>query len=224
MRIPKLVAGMMLVFAILCCRHERPAPASKSAQEPQVVVSYPSQPEVPAVKLRFHEDLRIHREGWWPQGILIDSAGRILIPTYRENKIYIYDPSGKEAGVMEFPVGQGPGEFSSMEPQLSADGDLFVYDRLQRRLSIIGLVDRSVKKVTSFGEMRWVFTLGPDGDYYFWVVRFRAGTKDIQDLVLSRFDGSGATGRRVRILCLRSGQERPKRKADLWPLCSLRDI
>ena len=39
--------------------------------------------------------------------------------------------------------------------------------------------------------MRQVFTLGPQGEYYFWVVHFRPGTKDVQDLVLTCFDSKG---------------------------------
>ena len=180
----------LLASSILCCRQESPSSATKTLEDAPAVVSYPDQPAAPGTKLLFKEDLRIHREGWWPQSVLLDPDGRILISTYRENKIYIYDQSGRESGTMEFPEGQGPGEFFSMEAQLSTNGDLYIYDRLQQRLSIIGLKDEAVKTVMKFGEMRWVFTIAPNGEYYFWIVRFRSGSKDIQDLVLSRFNGS----------------------------------
>ena len=104
-----------------------------------------------------------------------------MVPTYRENRIYIFDQTGHDLETLEFPEGQGPGEFSAMEPQLSPNGDFYIYDRRQQRLTIMDAKGREAKTILKFGEMRQVFALGPQGEYYFWVVHFRPGTKDAQE-------------------------------------------
>lgn len=190
-RILSLAVLCLLTAINYCCRQDSSSTTSMPSKDIPTIISYPGQPADPSTKLLFSEDMRIHHEGWWPQSVLIDSNDRIMVPAYRENRIYVFDQAGHELETLEFPEGQGPGEFSAMEPQLSPNGDLYIYDRRQQRLTIMDIKGRVAKTVMRFGEMRWVFTLGPHGEYYFWVVHFRPGTKDAQDLVLSRFDGKG---------------------------------
>jgi hypothetical protein len=190
----------ILSLAVLClltalifgCRRDSSSTTSMPSKDIPTIISYPDQPADPSTKLLFTEDMRIHHEGWWPQSVLIDSNDRIMVPTYRENRIYIFDQAGHDLETLEFPAGQGPGEFSAMEPQLSPNGDFYIYDRRQQRLTIMDAKGREAKTILKFGEMRQVFTLGPLGEYYFWVVHFRPGTKDAQDLILTRFDSKGS--------------------------------
>lgn len=189
----------VLSLAVLClltalyyrCRRDTSSTTSTPSKDIPTIISYPDQPADSSAKLLFSEDIRIHHEGWWPQSVLIDSNDRIMVPTYRENRIYVFDQAGHDLETLEFPKGQGPGEFTAMEPQLSPNGDLYIYDRLQQRLTIMDAKRREAKTLLKFGEMRQVFTLGPHGEYYFWVVHFRPGTKDVQDLVLTCVDSKG---------------------------------
>jgi hypothetical protein len=190
----------ILGLAFLClitalnyhCRQDSSSSASMTSKDVPAIISYPGQPADPSAKLLFSEDLRIRREGWWPQSVLIDPNDRIMVPTYRENRIYVFDQAGHDLETLEFPKGQGPGEFTAIEPQLSPNGDLYIYDRLQQRLTITDAKGGEARTILKFGEMRQVFTLGRHADFYFWVVHFRPGTKDTQDLVLTRFDSKGS--------------------------------
>ncbi len=189
--IPSLAVLCLLTAFNYGCRQDSSSTTSMPSKDVPTIISYPDQPVEPDTKILFSEDIRIHHEGWWPQSVLIDSNDRIMVPTYRENRIYVFDQAGRDLETLEFPKGQGPGEFTAMESQLSPNDDLYIYDRLQQRLTIMDAKGREAKTLLKFGEMRQVFTLGPQGEYYFWVVHFRPGTKDVQDLVLTRFDSKG---------------------------------
>lgn len=190
-----LIFGITVLCSLIAmnssCRRDKPASAGVSSTDAPTIVSYPDQPSEPKFGLTFTKEVQVEREGWWPQGVLIDPNGRILVPSYRENKVFIFNKSGQELETLEFREGQGPGEFSRIELQVSPEGDLYIYDRLQQRLTVMDAKGQEVKSTLRFGEMRQVFALSPDGNYYFWVVRFRPGTKDVQDLVLTCFDTKG---------------------------------
>jgi hypothetical protein len=182
---------LLMSIALLNCRRESPRAASPPMEKAPSVISYLDRPAEPRSKIIFREDLRIQHEGWWPNKVFIDVQGRILVSTYRENKIFIHDSNGREIRTMEFAKGEGPGDFSSMEPEFSANGNLYVYDRLQQRLTIMDIQGGPVKAVMKFGEMRWTFALGSHADFYFWVIKRQEGSGDTPSIVLSRFDEKG---------------------------------
>lgn len=86
--------------------------------------------------LKFTEDLRIYRDSWYPSGLEIDDEGRIYIFEVSYAKIYIYDKHGNEVGQKEFQQGQGPGDINFMDPTFSSDRNLYIFDKLNQRLTI----------------------------------------------------------------------------------------
>jgi len=86
--------------------------------------------------LKFTEDLRIDRENWYPGGLEIDDEGNIYICELDFAKIYIYDKQGNEVGQKEFKQGQGPGDIYFMDPTFSSDGNLYIFDKKNQRLTV----------------------------------------------------------------------------------------
>jgi len=86
--------------------------------------------------LKFTEDLRIEREGWYPGGLEIDDEGKIYVFELDFGKIYIYDKHGNEVGQKEFKQGQGPGDIYFMDPTFSSDGHLYIFDKKNQRLTV----------------------------------------------------------------------------------------
>ena len=86
--------------------------------------------------LNFTEDLRIDRESWYPYGLEIDNEGNIYIFEVDFGKIYIYDKHGNEIGQKEFKQGQGPGDIYFMDPTFSSDGNLYIFDKKNKRLTV----------------------------------------------------------------------------------------
>ena len=82
------------------------------------------------------EDLRIYRENWYPGALEIDDEGKIYIFEVDYAKIYIYDKHGNEVGQKEFQQGQGPGDIYFMDPTFSSDGNLYILDKKNQRLTV----------------------------------------------------------------------------------------
>jgi len=86
--------------------------------------------------IKFTEDLRIDREDWYPGGLEIDNEGNIYIFEVDFGKIYIYDKHGNEVGQKEFKQGRGPGDIYFMDPTFSSDGNLYIFDKKNQRLTV----------------------------------------------------------------------------------------
>lgn len=205
------IVALISVMAIGSCTKRGTSPNSLF-EDAHSIVSYPDRPARPNARLNFREDLSICHEGWWPNKILMDKGGNILVSVYRENVIYIFDHFGKELSNMQFAKGEGPSDFSAMEPELSNTGNLHIYDQVQQKLALISLKDGHYISGLKFSEMRWVFTLGKNEDSFFWVLKPGPASSDSRVLVLSQFNESGKLIREYDSYQFASGGENRGKK------------
>jgi hypothetical protein len=148
-------------------------------------------PQSPILEMKFIQDLSITEEAWWPHQVLVDNQNNMLVYTGRNpKKIIKFNKEGKEVLRKEFPKGQGPGEFSGMDPSLSKDGRLFIVDSSQRRLTILdeNLEIREIKKLQFWGGL---FSLDSQDNMYFLEMEFLPKTRDRQKLILAKFSPKG---------------------------------
>ena len=134
--------------------------------------------------ITFIEDLVLTKEGWYPSNIAVDDAGSIYVFGEAVKFITKFDSQGNEIFTKVFPKGQGPGEFVFMDPYFSSDGRLFIYDKSQRRLSILNQNCEIQDSVKTEGN-KFLFRLDSQSNMFFW-----EGTTSLS-LVLSKFSPSG---------------------------------
>ena len=141
-------------------------------------------------ELNFSQDLSLFEEGWWPLNLLIDEPGNIYVRTGPEIVLRKFSPSGNEINRKKFPKGQGPGEFRGFDPCLSKNGNIYVADWSQRRLT---LLDTNFK-ILELSKMKlygFIFRLDSKNNMYFLAVELLPNTTDRQKLVFTKCSPSG---------------------------------
>jgi len=151
-------------------------------------------PQNPSLSLIFKEDLSITKKGWWPADIAVDNEGIIYVFGEGEKFIYKFDPQGNEILKKVFTKGEGPGDFYFMDPYFSADGRLFIYDKLNQRMTILN-DDCEIIETLQFREPRFLFQQDSKGNIYFFVSRILPEISETADRaykkVLTKFSPSG---------------------------------
>lgn len=179
-------------------------------------------PQNPSLSLIFKEDLSITKKGWWPADIAVDNKGNVYVFGEAEKFIYKFDSQGNEILKKVFNKGQGPGDFYFMDPYFSADGRLFLYDKLNHRMTILN-DDCEILETLQFKESRFLFQLDSKGNMYFWLNEY-IPTVDQQKKILTKFSPSGKILEEIFVY-LRPGLDLDKEKrifyVRLYPLCGI---
>lgn len=139
--------GLVLMTGVLSL----PAPAAPSAAQAPVA---------------FKETLSLTRDDWFPYQIMVDDRGHIFVLSGRERTLLEFDSAGRELSQRQFPKGQGPGEFDSFDPILSADGRMVAADFAQRRLTFFG-PDFKVVQIEKMKLYGGHFRMDSQGQRYF---------------------------------------------------------
>jgi hypothetical protein len=121
--------------------------------------------------IKFIEDLSISREGWYPSLLEIDDEGRIYVIETDFAKIYVYDKHGNEEYYKEFNQGPGPGDINFVDPAISSDGRIYIFDKKTQRLTIFKkdwerLETRELRK--ALGKSCLFFNLDSRHIMYIW--------------------------------------------------------
>ena len=156
-----------------------------------VLIENQDKPQSPILEMKFIQDLSITEEAWWPHQVLVDNQNNMLVYScWKPKKIIKFNKEGKEILRKEFSKGQGPGEFSGIDPSLSKDGRLFIVDSSQRRLTILdkNLEIMEIKKLQFWGG---IFSLDSQDNMYFLEMEFLPKTRDRQKLILAKFSPKG---------------------------------
>jgi hypothetical protein len=167
MRKSIILLTYILIFSSLfyiSCKKEK-----ESHQGDIEVVINENIPQDSSPSLRFEENLSITRKGWWPTDVAVDDEGNIYAFGEKELFIYKFDSRGKEILKKVFPKGKGPGDFFFLDPYFSCDGRLFIFDKLNQRLSILNqnceiLDTKKIIKGNNFN-----LRLDSKGNMFFWV-------------------------------------------------------
>ena len=116
--------------------------------------------------IAFKETLSITQDDWLPYQIIIDPRGNIYVLSGRERTLLGFDPAGREIFRRQFPKGQGPGEFDSLDPVFSQDGRLYAADWSQRRLTVLDTDFKvvQIEKMKLYGSQ---FQMDSRGQRYF---------------------------------------------------------
>lgn len=149
-----------------------------------------NQPNSLKFRLEFNEELSLYKKEWWPIALLIDKQGNIFVETGPENILLKFSPQGEEIGKKVFPQGQAPGEFNGFDPCLSDDGNLYIADWSQRRLTVFDTHFKmmGVSKLKLYG---FIFRLDSENNMYFLSIERIPNTTDRQKLVLTKCSPSG---------------------------------
>ena len=130
----------IIVFIIVfhCCQ-KNVIKSSISIEDAEDIIytENTNKPLSSTFELEFSQDLSLFEDDWWPLSLLIDEPGNIYVRTGPEIVLRKFSPSGNEIDRKEFPKGQGPGEFNGFDPCLSKNGNLYIADWSQRRLTLL---------------------------------------------------------------------------------------
>ena len=141
-------------------------------------------------ELKFSQDLSLFEDDWWPLSLLIDEPGNIYVRTSPGRGLRKFSPSGNEIDRKEFPKGQAPGEFNGFDPCLSKNGNLYIADWSQRRLTTL---DASFKilELSKLKLYGFIFRLDSRNNMYFLSVELLPNTTSRQKLVFTKCSPSG---------------------------------
>jgi len=140
--------------------------------------------------------LSLFEDDWWPLSLLIDEQGNIYVRTGPEIVLRKFSPDGTEIARNEFPKGQAPGEFNGFDPCLSKNGNLYIADWSQRRLTVL---DASFKilELSKLKLYGFIFRLDSRNNMYFLSVELLPNTTDRQKLVFTKCSPSGEPELRI---------------------------
>lgn len=140
--------------------------------------------------LKFIQDLSIFDDEWWPQSLLVDESGNIYIITGPEIELRKYSPQGNELERKKFPKGQAPGEFSGFDPLLSKNGNFYIADWSQRRLTILDS-NFEILELTKLKVHGLILGLDSQNNMFFLAIELLPGTTDRQKIVFTKCSPSG---------------------------------
>ena len=189
------IFALILVFCA-CKKSDIESSISIEDAEDIIYIENNDKPLSSTHELKFSQDLSLFEEGWWPLNLLIDEPGNIYVRTGPEIVLRKFSPSGDEINRKEFPKGQGPGEFNGFDPCLSKNGNLYIADWSQRRLTIL---DASFK-ILELSKMKlygFILRLDSRNNMYFLAVELLPNTTDRQKLVLTKCSPSGEPVQRI---------------------------
>ncbi len=177
-----------LLFNILCKKE-------KESRESDIdIVINENNPQNPSLSLRFEKNLSITREGWWLADVAVDNEENIYVFGEAEMFIYKFDSQGNEILKKVFHKGEGPGDFYFMDPYFSSDGRLYLYDKLNHRLTILNK-NCEILETLKFEESKYLFQLDSKRNMYFFVNKLLPETSETVDRVykkvLAKFSPSG---------------------------------
>jgi len=166
----KKFIALFLVFVLgilfISCQRERKEGEHQAKKTEGLEIINEGRPQNPSLSLTFEEDLSITKEGWFPAALAVDDDGNIYVFGEAEMFIYKFDSQGNEIFKKVFPKGQGPGDFYFMDPYFSSDGRLYLYDKLNRRLTILNR-DFDIQDTMKFEEGRYLLRLDSKGNLFF---------------------------------------------------------
>lgn len=132
------------------------------------VIANEGRPQNPSLSLTFVEDLSIKKDGWWPADVAVDDEGNIYAFGEKELFIYKFDSRGNEILKKVFRKGGGPGDFFFLDPYFSWDGRLFIFDKLQQRLSILNQNCEILDTTKIIEGNNFNLRLDSKGNMFFW--------------------------------------------------------
>ena len=183
------VCVLLLIFhSTVCQRNREGAPQASQAY---AVEKRPTQLRMADVSMNFIEDLSIKGSWIWPTKLLVDSEQRIYVFDDEDKfpTIYKYDREGKLISKTTFQRGQGPGDFAFMDPAFSASGQIYVFDKAIRRLTVLDNM-LIVKKTTEFRES--LYDMKSDAKGFVYGFFYGKQTSDqASPIILGRFTDTG---------------------------------
>lgn len=157
-------------------------------QENITVIINKNKPKATSLSLEFKEDLCI-KENWaLPTKLLVDTKGNIFVFDEEDKKptIYRFDEAGNLLLKKSFDRGQGPGDFNFMDPHLSSEGKLNLFDKQARRLTVLNSM-LEVEKTIKFEKSLFNFKLDSKGYIY----GFCLGFTETMTEYLAKFSPDG---------------------------------
>jgi len=183
----------IIVFIITfhCCqKNEIESSISIEDAEDIIYIENNDKPRSSAHELKFSQDLSLFEDEWWPLNLLIDEPGNIYVRTGPEIVLRKFSPSGNEINRKEFPKGQGPGEFSGFDPCLSKNGNIYIADWSQRRLTLLD-TNFNILELSKMKQYGFIFRLDSRNNMYFLAVELLPNTTSRQKLVFTKCSPSG---------------------------------
>ena len=182
---------IVFIIAFVCCQ-KNVIESSISIEDAEDIIYTENnkKPLSSTFELEFIQDLSLFEDDWWPLSLLIDETGNIYVRTGPEIVLRKISPKGNEINRKEFPKGQGPGEFNGFDPCLSKNGNLYIADWSQRRLTTL---DASFK-ILELSEIKlygFIFRLDSRNNMYFLAVELLPNTSSRQKLVFTKCSPSG---------------------------------
>lgn len=151
------------------------------------VITNEGRPQNPSLSLTFVENLSITKEGWLPAEIEVDDEDNIYVFVETEMSIYKFDALGNGILKKAFPKGQGPGDFNFMDPYISSDGKLYIYDKMLRKITTLNK-NCEIQETIKIEGLAYILRIDSKGNMIFWVGKSSpSGHKH----VLSKFSSSG---------------------------------
>jgi hypothetical protein len=186
-----VLAGIVLpAMALAAAGQASKKPVKIEDPKDLPVVINTDKPQGSPVSLEFKEDLVLTGDDWTPSNVQVDGSGNIYVFTGADRKVRKFDPKGVEIAGWPLKKGQGPGEFQMIDAHIFPDGTCAVYDAPLRRLTTLNAKGevQSIRKMDFWGM---VATMDSRRNIYDLDVRFLAGTRDRQRLVLAKHAPSG---------------------------------
>jgi len=183
------IFALILVF-YACKKSGIESSISIRDAEDIVYIKNEAKPGSSTFELEFTQDLSLFEEDWWPRKLLIDEPGNIYVRTGPEIVLRKFSPGGNEINRKEFPKGQGPGEFRGFDPCLSKNGNIYIADWSQRRLTLLD-TNFNILELSKMKLYGFIFRLDSRNNMYFLSVELLPNTTDRQKLVFTKCSPSG---------------------------------
>lgn len=184
---------IVFIIAFHCCQ-KNVIESSISIEDAEdiIYIENKDKPLSSTFELKFSQDLSLFEDDWWPLSLLIDEPGNIYVRTGPEIVLRKFSPSGNEIDRKEFPKGQGPGEFSGFDPCLSKNGNIYIADWSQLRLTILD-ANLKILKLSKMKLYGFIFRLDSRNNMYFLAVEPLPNTpgSNRQKLVFTKCSPSG---------------------------------
>lgn len=158
-------------------------------------------PQKPSLSISFKEDFTL-RENWiGPAKLLPDDKGNLFVFDEEDKNptIYKFNNSGELIQKKSFNKGQGPGDFNFMDPDFSSEGKLCIFDKLNRRLTIL---DNNLEFTDSIKLEKSLFYFRLDSNDF--IYGFYSGFPDIEHRknhempkILAKFSPEGGHPRKI---------------------------